>query len=228
MYDNAIAAVAVTVAAYAAYHLLSNAPVVTRIRSSAVQVVVQRSIGLVVLGLPVLLAARFVLHVDLSALGVGNAFPLDSWLWIGAFSLAALLPSFIVFTKPATYAVYPRMRLAVWGVEGILTNAASCAAYTLGYEFLFRGFLLFACVSDMPALPAIAINTALYSLAHSRQGTREVLGAMPVGVLLCVATIETGAIWAAVITHIIISQATDYVAVWSNPDMRFTLRRRLA
>ena len=76
-------------------------------------------------------------------------------------------------------------------------NLVSCALYMFAYEFMFRGFLLFACLVAMPALFAVAINVALYALAHAPKCPREALGSIPLGVVLCLSAIETGAIWAA-------------------------------
>jgi membrane protease YdiL (CAAX protease family) len=73
----------------------------------------------------------------------------------------------------------------------------------------------------MPAIWAIAINVALYALAHTPKGPRETLGSIPLGVVLCLATIDTGSIWAAFLIHVIMSQLNDYLAVRANPDMRF-------
>lgn len=58
---------------------------------------------------------------------------------------------------------------------------------------MFRGFLLFSCARVLGVWPAIAINTAIYALAHVPKGKTEGIGAV-VGILFCLITLESGTI----------------------------------
>mgnify|MGYP000996062165 CR=1 FL=1 len=53
------------------------------------------------------------------------------------------------------------------------------------------------------------------------EGTSFVYNTLPLGIVLCFSALETGAIWAAFLIHVIMSQLNDYMAVRANPAMRF-------
>ena len=66
-----------------------------------------------------------------------------------------------------------------------MLNLLGWAIYLFGYEFLFRGILLFPLAETVGVWPAIAVNIALYSATHIPKGLDETLGAIPLGLVLC-------------------------------------------
>ncbi len=82
-----------------------------------------------------------------------------------------------------------------------MLSAGTWVAYLVGYEFLFRGFLFHATLQVWSLWPAIALNCILYALAHFYKGPGEIIGAIPVGILLCYLTLHTGNIWSAMDTR---------------------------
>jgi membrane protease YdiL (CAAX protease family) len=78
-------------------------------------------------------------------------------------------------------------------------------AFLAGYEWFFRGCLLMTCVSLYGILPAIIINLVLYSLIHSFNGKKEMLGSIPLGVMLCVFTLWWNSVWPAILLHLLLS-----------------------
>jgi membrane protease YdiL (CAAX protease family) len=214
----AVAAISVTVGLYLAYRLsLSLLPV----RPDTVAgVVARRLTGFAVLGIGGVIAATL-LGWDLPSVGLPSTVPPATWVWAAAAAAVIVPASFLFSTKPANFNVYPEMRAPEWGPGAVLANAISAALYLGAYEFLFRGFLLFATLSMMGAAPAIAVNVLLYALVHVKKGPREALAAIPFGVLLCLASFHTGAFVAAFLIHFVMSQTNDYLAVWANPAMRF-------
>lgn len=73
--------------------------------------------------------------------------------------------------------------------------------YLIGYEFMFRGILWFACFHAFGFVPAIIINVILYSLAHVNQGPTTTLGAIPAGIIFCSFSYITGSFILAFIAH---------------------------
>ena len=98
-------------------------------------------------------------------------------------------------------AMYPQVRMSRWNTLEYLSNIVSWGIYLLGYEFLFRGILFLGLIPFTGLYPAIAINTALYALAHLYKGKKETLGSIPLGIILCLITAETNTIWTAFAVH---------------------------
>ena len=79
------------------------------------------------------------------------------------------------------------------------------SAFLVGYEWFFRGCILLSCVSIFGFVPAIIINLVLYLLIHSFNGKNEMLGSIPMGILLCVFTLWMNSVWPAVFLHLLLS-----------------------
>lgn len=214
-------AVAATIVLYLAYYFVVVSSALDRLRNTIAGVVAKRMAGVIILGGGSALTVWLFLPFEPADLGLTRAIPLSTWLWVGGASVAIVIGCILTAHKPENFEVYPEMRVPRWGVGPVAANLVSCCLYMFAYEFLFRGFLLFACLAAMPAVVAIAINVLLYALAHVPKGPREALGAIPLGLVLCIATIDTGAIWAAFLIHVIMSQLNDYLAVRANPEMGF-------
>lgn len=214
-------AVAATIVLYLIYYAVVVSSLLDRFRNTIAGVVVKRAAGVVILGGGAALAAWLFLPFDLAGLGLPPAIPPSTWLWVGGASVVIVVGCIGTAHKPENFEVYPEMRVPRWGIGPVTANLVSCSLYMFAYEFLFRGFLLFACLAAMPAALAIGINVVLYALAHVPKGPREALGAIPLGLILCLSAIDTGAVWAAFLIHVIMSQLNDYLAVRANPAMRF-------
>ena len=136
--------------------------------------------------------------------------------------LAALLvPMGAINAKGKEHlAMYPQVRMLHWNPIEYLSNIFSWGLYLIGYEFLFRGILFLGLIPFVGLYPAIIINTVLYALAHLYKGKKETLGSIPLGIVLCFITAETGTIWTAFAVHWIM--ATNNF-VWSQ---YYTLRSK--
>jgi membrane protease YdiL (CAAX protease family) len=115
---------------------------------------------------------------------------------------------------------YPQIRAKVWSKKLKTRNAIGWAAYLFGYEMLFRGVLLFPLYHEFGIWPAIAVNIALYSATHIPKGLDETIGAIPLGLVLCILTLLTGTIWIAFILHVIMAWTNTFTALKFNPDMK--------
>jgi len=175
--------------------------------------------GTVLLGLFPLLVMRFVLNEPVSNYGAGRVQDPDTWRWMlagGAFVLAMVWRH---SRNPQHYSMYPLIRQTIWSRGLLLQSLLASAAFIIAYEFLFRGFLLFACLPLMGPWVAIALNVLIYALAHIHKGMGETLGSVPFGVLLCWITLSTGTIWAAIGIHLVMTLSADLLGLHFNPNM---------
>jgi len=199
-------------------------------------VVFQKFAGVVFLGIIPAIIGLTILSKSPADFGMKTGNALISLYWIVGLA-AFIIPMNLVFAKkPDNLKTYPQIRVKEWDMRLVLVNTLSWAAYLLAYEFLFRGFLLFAFLPaeasaqagelNLNIWPAIAINTAIYAFVHIPKGIKETLGAIPFGVLLCIITLNTGTIWVAFFAHVILSQSGEYIALYANPSMQFKYSRQ--
>jgi len=123
--------------------------------------------------------------------------------------------------KPANLVHYPQIRVPEWNLRLLLTSSGGWIIYLLGYELMFRGFLLFGCIEVLGIWPAIAINTAIYSFAHFFKGIGETVGAIPFGILMCVLTLHTGNFMLAFLVHCFLAVSNQTVALFAHPEIQF-------
>lgn len=123
--------------------------------------------------------------------------------------------------RPENLVNYPQIRSKVWDRKLWVKNLAAWAGYLLGYEFFFRGVLLFPLVDNIGLWPAITINIALYSGTHIPKGLGETIGAIPISIILCIVSVYTGTIWVAFIAHLVMAWTNSLIALKHNPDIRF-------
>lgn len=69
------------------------------------------------------------------------------------------------------------------------------------YELFFRGVLLHSSLVYTNILGAILINLILYTLIHSFNSRREIIGCLPFGIVLCLFSIYSNSIWPAFLIH---------------------------
>jgi membrane protease YdiL (CAAX protease family) len=85
---------------------------------------------------------------------------------------------------------------------------------------MFRGVLLFACERAMGVELAITINVAIYAFFHIHKGLREAIGAIPLGVVLCLLTLKTGTIWISFFVHVVLSLSNEWFSLKYHPKIR--------
>lgn len=77
--------------------------------------------------------------------------------------------------------------------------------FLLCYEFFFRGILFFKLL-EFASLPlAILYGTILYVLIHIFDSKKEIIGAIPFGIVLYLFTYFTNSIWYAFLIHLALS-----------------------
>jgi membrane protease YdiL (CAAX protease family) len=83
------------------------------------------------------------------------------------------------------------------------------------YEFFFRGILFFKFLEFTSIYYAILYSTLLYVLIHIFDSKKEILGAIPFGILLCLFTYLTNSIWCAFFIHMALSAVYEISMFYS-------------
>ena len=78
-------------------------------------------------------------------------------------------------------------------------------SFLLSYEFFFRGVLLFKFLDNSSLSLAILYSTILYVIIHIFDSKKEIIGAIPFGIVLCLITYLTNSIWYAFLIHLALS-----------------------
>lgn len=181
-------------------------------------VLYQRIMGVVILGfLPVTI---IYLSGTKNIIDFGVDWPdLESYFWTMILSLVILPVTYFNSRTKENLKMYPQIREKEWSIGILIISALSWIAYLLAYEFLFRGFLFFASLPVLGLFFAIVLNTIIYALAHLHKGFKEIIGSVPLGILLCYLTHLTGTIWVAVFLHIVLALSSEWFSLWAHPDM---------
>ena len=173
--------------------------------------------------IPIIICVIFLDSIPFSAYGL-TIIPettLVTLVWI--FGLSLLLIPLVYFSakKPKNLVNYPQIRAKVWTKKMVYLNLLGWFLYLFGYEFLFRGVLLIPVVEALGVWPAIAINVAIYSATHIPKGLDETVGAIPLGLVLCLLTLATGTIWIAFLVHVTMAWTNTLTSLKFNPEMKY-------
>lgn len=222
-----IIAVTWCILGFAIYYFLSNnkafavriGKLSRKFDSQGNQVLLQRMLGLLLLGIFSMLI--IILNPGHKPLDYGltiSFLAAPPW-WSYLVIPVILVMGIIAARQNGNLELYPQIRSRNWTPSMIAISSMSWVLFLIGYEFLFRGFLLHASLDIMDAGPAIALNCALYAFAHFYKGPGETFGAIPVGVVLCYLTIVTGNIWCAVAIHAIMALSNEWFSLYFHPEM---------
>mgnify|MGYP003969655007 CR=1 FL=1 len=189
------------------------------------QVALQRMWGLLFLGLFSALIIMAIPNTNLKAYGLSFQFLAAPPWWTWLLLPLILIMSRFAARKTSNLEQYPQIRAKQWNSSMIAVSAISWLLFLVGYEFLFRGFLLHASLGVMGAGPAIALNSAIFGFAHFYKGPGETFGAIPVGILLCYLTLVTGNIWCAVLIHSVMALSNEWFSLHFHPEMEIIKAR---
>lgn len=180
----------------------------------------RRSIGMFLFGIVLLLVNVVWLPYQLSDYGVASQNWVTTLIW--TFGLSAIIIPMNAFASrnPKNLIQYPEIRTQIWTKNILFWSAITWIGYLLAYEFMFRGVLLFACERAMGVELAITINVAIYAFFHIHKGLREAIGAIPLGIVLCLLTLKTGTIWIAFFVHVVLSLSNEWFSLKYHPKIR--------
>ena len=145
-----------------------------------------------------------------------------SLLW--TFLLICLVVPLVHFSakQPKNLINYPQIRAKLWTRKTFILNLTGWAIYLFGYELLFRGILFFPLIDTLGIWPTIAINLALYSTTHIPKGLDETIGALILGLVLCILTLVTGTIWIAFFVHVAMAWTNSLTSLKYHPEIHYS------
>ncbi len=158
---------------------------------------------------------KFVLKQNLRDYGLSLKNKKASGLIILAGLVVAVLSGLCSTLDKGMTATYPLINFTVYGEwYFIVTYFGSYFLYYLGWEYLFRGLLLFASEEKCGAVGAILLTTMISALIHTSIGAFgkpmiETLSAIPAGVAFGYIAYKTRNINASLIIHFLIGICTD-------------------
>ena len=111
----------------------------------------QKVAGFFFLGMMPYLVVISCTTYDLASLGFNlNDFK-TSLFYTTIVSVLILVMNYFASKKEDNLKSYPQTRITEWNVKLFLRNCFAWTIYMIGYEFLFRGFLLFICYHQLGA-----------------------------------------------------------------------------
>ena len=153
--------------------------------------------------------ARLGLKLRLSDLGLrlGNVRK-------GLIRLAILLPIAALLLLPTARmpefrATYPLYHAAGQSLSVFILYELCYAAYYFGWEFFFRGFMLFGLVDAFGAVNAVRIQTIPSTLAHIGKPTPEIIAAVAAGLAFGAIALRTRSILYVFLLHWLIGVMLD-------------------
>ena len=185
--------------------------------------------GLVILGVFPVILLRIVFP-DYSLGDYGLSFiketNLLTFYWVSILGIIIISMNWFAARREKTFSMYPQIRVKEWDWRLMLTYSTAWSAYLFGYELLFRGFLFFPLVNSIGIWPAISVNVAIYSISHIPKGMDETVGAILLGFVLCIATLQTETIWVAYFAHVLLALSNSLFALKFHPEMSIVKSRK--
>lgn len=179
-----------------------------------------RYLGCMTIGVLPFFIMLIVLGKSAADYGVAFKNHATSLYWILGLACVIIPMNFFNAKKEKNLAFYPNVREKEWSKGMVAHNAFTWVSYLFGYELMFRGVLLFATVPLLGEWPAIILNVAIYALVHVPKNLQETIGAVPLGVLLCLITLTTGTFWVAFFVHITLALTNFFFSLKHHPEMK--------
>jgi membrane protease YdiL (CAAX protease family) len=73
---------------------------------------------------------------------------------------------------------------------------------------------------------AVMVNVMVYAFTHIPKGRVEAFGAMALGFILCLATLQTGSFWVAFLVHVCMAWSNEYFALRTHPNIESPMKIR--
>ena len=195
-----------------------------RIKHGAVeQFGFQKLTGFVFMGLLPILVILICLGSPLPY-GLSGSISIETFFWVIGLTAIIIPINFFIAGKPENLKQYPQIRIDSWNRNTFLVNFTGWTLYLLAYEFLFRGVLFTGSLSILGFIPALVLNVIIYALAHLPKGAKETFGAIPVGIIICAITYQTGNIWASFLIHLTMALSNEVFAFYRHPEMYYKKR----
>jgi len=153
--------------------------------------------------------------------GLGFEYSTLMWYWLVGLNPVMILIAYLGNKSQEGTDMYPQIRITDWKPSLVISNTAGWVLYLIGYEFFFRGFLLFGSLLVLDAWSAVALNAVIYALMHLQKNMRETVGSVPFGAVLAIIALQTGSIWTGLVIHCTLAIANFLFAISLHPQFRF-------
>jgi len=120
----------------------------------------------------------------------------------GSFVIITIIIAPIVAEKKFSMLHFNKSRVDSFSPMFIANYFVLRILFLFAYEIWFRGYVLTDCITSWGIAVAVPINIAFYVLLHIVNGKDEMRSCVPLGLLLCMLCIWTGAAWPAIAIHI--------------------------
>lgn len=114
---------------------------------------------------------------------------------------------------PSLRSYYPMYKPAAGSHWLFLLNALCTAGYMLGWEYLFRGFLLFGLEKRLGRLAAV-LQAVPFMFVHIGKPEVETYSSILGGILLGVLALRTRSMWPCFLIHTFVAVWMDFCAVY--------------
>ncbi len=127
-----------------------------------------------------------------------------------AIAIVVLIPILIIGALiPDMQATYPEARSVIGRLKPFLLIEFFYMLYYIGWEFFFRGYMLFGLKEKFGNLSAILIQTIPSCLMHIGKPEAEILGSIAAGIIFGYLAIRTRSILYPLLIHLFIGIFTD-------------------
>jgi len=136
-------------------------------------------------------------------------------LLLTAVCVALMLPVLYLTSRQADFRhYYPLFKQAATSPRLLLLHEAGQAAYFFSWEFIFRGFLLFALEESIGAL-AIPVQMVPFALMHLGKPWPEVYASVFAGLILGAIALRTRSILPCFLTHFLCALTLDLFVLFA-------------
>jgi uncharacterized protein len=163
----------------------------------------------VLLGLLPAVAVKCLFRERLADYGVGGGIPARTGTSLAVLAPVFLLAAYLASTDPQVLNKFPINPAAGASPAMFAWHAATYLLFYLGWEFYFRGFLLFGLRDSLGATNAVLIQTAASSLLHIGSPASETFGAILGGLLWGSLALWTGSLLSGLVQHFLLGLALD-------------------
>jgi CAAX protease family protein len=128
--------------------------------------------------------------------------------------LAVMLPITFAASYTEAFATkYPLAKASMNSFEAFFWWEFVSFLYFIGWEFFFRGYMLFSLYKYIGAI-AVFVPMIPFVILHSAKPFPEAIGAIFVAELLCIFALRAGSFWYGMVVHWTINTAMDVFAIW--------------
>ncbi|MFW6139735.1 MAG: CPBP family intramembrane glutamic endopeptidase [Acidobacteriota bacterium] len=144
----------------------------------------------------------------------------ESIPWILGMSVIVILFSILNAQSPSQQKKYPQIQTDEWSLSLILLSSSSWIVYLFSYELFLRGIIFFSCLKSYGLWTSVIINILIYAFFHLHKNSKEIIGSLFLGFAFCLLTYRTGAIWTALLVHIMLALSSEWASIHFNPEMK--------